>query len=59
MKKRLDGYGKPKQKIGKMDCLNEALMDRITVHMNNEYNLGQCTILSKLEQQNAEIEDLK
>lgn len=55
----MDDLSQPRKKISKSDCHNESLMERIKSHLKIEYSLGECTIVSKIEQQSADIELLK
>jgi len=47
------------KKINKVECVNNALMERLKKHFVYEYKLGECTILSKTEQREINIQSLK
>lgn len=44
-----------------MDCTNSDLMERIRIHFVKDFQLGDCTILSKTEEEEEEhdLESLK
>lgn len=47
------------KKLSKVECINSHLMDKLKEHFNKDIQAGECTIVSKMEQQSIDIESLQ
>ena len=57
-KKRIQAKNAPKT-VKKSDFVNDELMSRIKDFLKKEYKLGECHIVSKVEQKEIDIRSLK